>query len=222
VLEIQVIPSNEYADTVDPAAIATNLPLPQATLIQFAVAGKVVAVQVSPSLFEYAATLLLLPAIATHIPIDPYARSFHVADTGRLVVDQVSPLVVDFPAVEELTGGSAINLPLPYATDPAPNASEYVPVVHTDPSAEYAIVVVPEHTATKNPRPNAILEYVPAGKVVPPVQEVPSIEYTVDPVSEIAKNLPFPNADDTQLPDGKVADVATYCGVENLTDASTE
>ena len=64
-------------------AIATNLPLPHVTEIQFAVVGKVLATQDAPSFIEYAATVFEAPAIATHAPILLYAISFQVAVLGN-------------------------------------------------------------------------------------------------------------------------------------------
>ena len=75
------MPSNEYAAVAPPDAIATNLPLPQVTLVHNALAGNVRAVHVIPSVLDAAS----VPPddIATYVPIDPYITDDQVAVDGR-------------------------------------------------------------------------------------------------------------------------------------------
>ena len=118
----QVIPSFEYAVILLPDAIATNLPLPNATLVQVALVGNVLATHVVPPSIEEAATVPP-DAMATNIPyvgdtaglVDPphapYATPDHVVLDGSVeYVHDVPPALDADVAVLDAT---AIKVPLP-------------------------------------------------------------------------------------------------------------
>jgi hypothetical protein len=66
VLAVQVMPSTEVAETLEPVATATNTPLPKVTALQPA-EGMVLEVHVMPSGLE--AATVALPPTATKMPL---------------------------------------------------------------------------------------------------------------------------------------------------------
>ena len=113
----QVIPSKLYAAFPKVDDIATNLPLPYATLDQVVDLGSVDVDQIPPIVSVMYDTTAELLEIATNVPA-PYATSDVVlAGPGRDDAEfQVDPFVSEIAQACWLSVGTAIKTPFPYIT----------------------------------------------------------------------------------------------------------